>query len=93
VIATRNRIVDLRRGCRALQQLDPPVVLVSQQFRPDSWDEFTGHYSLGHLVGPSFQRPLINTLEHGCAIREAIPEGAGREVFRHITLTLSDGIL
>jgi hypothetical protein len=54
VIATRNRIVDLRRACRALQQLDPPTALVSQQFKADSWDEFTGHYLLGHLVGPSF---------------------------------------
>ena len=54
VIATRNRIVDLRRACRALQQLDPSTALDPQQFKADSWDEFTGHYLLGHLVGPSF---------------------------------------
>jgi hypothetical protein len=42
---------------------------------------------------PFVLAPSINTLEHGCAVHEAIAEGAIREAFRHITLTLSDGII
>ena len=51
---SKNKLVDPEAGAILNTKTEYSCRIVSQQFKADSWDEFTGHYVVGHLVGPSF---------------------------------------